>query len=155
MQKVADGFDRYDWDLTWTTNGRDWHTRLFETLDECREHARELLSANEENPDYMFFARRHCTVAMCDLLDETVPAARVRVMTGLSSWTCGGGADRPDVGAVGEEIDASPNLTDRGRELIKGRLIKFVVGTCGLGVSAPAHMVEVMPEVAKILLEKF
>lgn len=97
MQKVADGFDRYDWDLTWTTNNKDWHTRLFETLDECREYARELLSANEENPDYMFFARRHCTVAMCDLLDETVPAARVRVMTGLSSWTCGGGADYADV----------------------------------------------------------
>lgn len=46
-------------------------------------------------------------------------------------------------------------LTDKGRALIKGRLIKFVVDTCDLGAQAPKHMVEAMPEVARLLLKEF
>ena len=48
-----------------------------------------------------------------------------------------------------------PILTDKGRALVKGRLIKFVVGTCDLGAQAPKHMVEAMPEVARLLLKEF
>ena len=48
-----------------------------------------------------------------------------------------------------------PRLTDTGRAVIKGRLIKFVITTCDLGDSAPECMVEALPEVASILLREF
>lgn len=56
----------------------------------------------------------------------------------------------------GKEEPEEPvaRLTDKGRALIKGRLIKFVVGTCDLGAQAPKHMVEAMPEVARLLLKE-
>ena len=48
-----------------------------------------------------------------------------------------------------------PNLTDAGRAIVKGRLIKFVVSTCDLGASAPKHMVAALPEIVGILLREF
>lgn len=74
-----DGYDRYEWDFTWTADQSSWHTVLFETLDECREFAQEKLSENEENPKYMYFARRYCTVSSCDLLDNTIQPVHVRL----------------------------------------------------------------------------
>ena len=74
-----------------------------------------MLSANEGNGAYSFFARRFCVANTCDLLDGTVPAASVRVIVNTSTVVCE--AEERPVEDGPEEEKAAEISRDGGEEL--------------------------------------
>lgn len=68
-----------DYDFVWTVDGEDWNGELFDSLDELRDFAGDLVSANEENPAFKFYGRRFEVMDACDMLDRGIRPERVRL----------------------------------------------------------------------------
>lgn len=82
--------EKFEWSVSWTTDGLDWDVALFASLDAARAHGRRLVSENEENPRFFFYAERLVVVATSDFLDPDVAPGAVRLAPHL-------------LGAAGEE----------------------------------------------------
>lgn len=57
-----------DYDFVWTVKGGDWDGRFFDSLDELRDFASDLVIANEENPALKFYGRRLEVMDACGML---------------------------------------------------------------------------------------
>lgn len=68
-----------DYDFVWTVDGEDWDGRFFDSLDELRDFAGDLVSANEGNPAFKFYGRRFEVMDTCDMLDRGIRPERVRL----------------------------------------------------------------------------
>lgn len=68
-----------DYDFVWTVDGEDWNGELFDSLDELRDFAGDLVSANEGNPAFKFYGRRFEVMDACDMLDRGIRPERVRL----------------------------------------------------------------------------
>lgn len=68
-----------DYDFIWTVDGEDWKGELFDSLDELRDFASDLVSANEGNPKLKFYGRRYEVMDTCDMLGYGICPARVRL----------------------------------------------------------------------------
>lgn len=73
------GLNQPDYDFVWTVDGEDWDGRLFDSLDELRDFAGDLVSANEGNPAFKFYGRRFEVMDTCDMLDHGIRPERVRL----------------------------------------------------------------------------
>lgn len=68
-----------DYEFVWTANGVHWAGRFFDSLDELRDFADDLVSANEGNPAFKFYGRRFEVMDACDMLDRDIRPERVRL----------------------------------------------------------------------------
>ena len=82
-----------DYDFVWTADGEDWDGRFFDSLDELRDFAGDLVSANEGNPAFKFYGRRFEAMDTCDMLDHGIHPERVRLAR----------FDEGDEGTIAEE----------------------------------------------------
>lgn len=71
--------DTSDYEFVWTANGVHWAGRFFDSLDELRDFADDLVSANEGNPAFKFYGRRLEVMDACDMLDRGIRPERVRL----------------------------------------------------------------------------
>lgn len=79
--KAPNGFDRYDWSVTYTTDaGKSWSTELLETRKDAAEFLRAMASANKRNGGFTYYVNRHTLVSTADLLDDSLDDVRVRLI---------------------------------------------------------------------------
>lgn len=105
-----------DYDFVWTVDGEDWNGELFDSLDELRDFADDLVSANEENPAFKFYGRRFEVMDACDMLDRDIRPERVRLA-------------RFEEGDEGAE----PVLSGKRRDFVAKRLIRLIDECAGYG----------------------
>lgn len=105
-----------DYEFVWTANGAHWAARLFDSLDELRDFAGDLVSANEENPAFKFYGRRFEVMDACDMLDRGIRPERVRLA-------------RFEEGDEGAE----PVLSGKRRDFVAKRLIRLIDECAGYG----------------------
>lgn len=74
------GETQFDFEFTFTINGDEWLTVLFEDLDDAREYAGEVLEQNRGNDRLMLYARRIVQVQTSDFLDSNLGAVEMRVI---------------------------------------------------------------------------
>ena len=98
-----------DYEFVWTANGVHWAGRFFDSLDELRDFAGDLVSANEENPAFKFYGRRFEVMDACDMLDRGIRPERVRLT-------------RFEEGDEGAE----PVLSGKRRDFVAERLIHLI-----------------------------
>lgn len=55
----------------------------------------------------------------------------------------------------GSAISDDPRLIPGEKALLKRKLLKFVCGTCDMGLNAPAQHAEALPRVAELLVRMF
>ena len=79
MASNENDFMQADYDFTWTTDGENWDRKLFVGLDDLRDFASDLVSANEENPELKFYGRRYEVMNTCDMLDYGIHPESVRL----------------------------------------------------------------------------
>lgn len=93
LELDADGSRQLgSFEFTWTedVNGSRWHTALFDSLDEARAYACEVVAANEGNGTFGWFARRAVQVFSPDFLSDR-SATEMRVISNVTV---------PDTGCV-------------------------------------------------------
>lgn len=105
-----------DYDFVWTVDGEDWNGELFDSLDELRDFAGDLVSANEGNPAFKFYGRRFEVMDACDMLDRGIRPERVRLA-------------RYEEGDEGAE----PVLSGKRRDFVAKRLIRLIDECAGYG----------------------
>lgn len=105
-----------DYDFVWTVDGEDWNGELFDSLDELRDFAGDLVSANEGNPAFRFYGRRFEVMDACDMLDRGIRPERVRLA-------------RFEEGDEGAE----PVLSGKRRDFVAKRLIRLIDECAGYG----------------------
>lgn len=105
-----------DYDFVWTVDGEDWNGELFDSLDELRDFAGDLVSANEGNPAFKFYGRRFEVMDACDMLDRGIRPERVRLT-------------RFEEGDEGAE----PVLSGKRRDFVAKRLIRLIDECAGYG----------------------
>ncbi len=105
-----------DYDFVWTVDGEDWNGELFDSLDELRDFAGDLVSANEGNPAFKFYGRRFEVMDACDMLDRGIRPERVRLA-------------RFEEGDEGAE----PVLSGKRRDFVAKRLIRLIDECAGYG----------------------
>lgn len=105
-----------DYEFVWTANGVHWAGRFFDSLDELRDFAGDLVSANEENPAFKFYGRRFEVMDACDMLDRGIRPERVRLA-------------RFEEGDEGAE----PVLSGKRRDFVAKRLIRLIDECAGYG----------------------
>lgn len=105
-----------DYDFVWTVDGEDWNGELFDSLDELRDFAGDLVSANEGNPAFKFYGRRFEVMDACDMLDRGIRPERVRLA-------------RFEEGNEGAE----PVLSGKRRDFVAKRLIRLIDECAGYG----------------------
>lgn len=127
-----------DYDFIWTVDGEDWDGRFFDSLDELRDFADDLVSANEENPAFKFYGRRFEVMDACDMLDRGIRPERVRL-------------------AREEEVDegAEPILSDERRDFVAKRLIHLIrlADECAGYGGDPAKMAHATADATLALIE--
>ena len=80
-----DGLEEHTYTITWTKNGKGWHTAAFETRDEAREFVAGMIRENEGNLGFSWYAQRMATLASADFLDDAVQDVMVRF---ANPWLC-------------------------------------------------------------------
>lgn len=105
-----------DYEFVWTANGVHWAGRFFDSLDELRDFASDLVSANEENPAFKLYGRRFEVMNTCDMLDYGIRPERVRLA-------------RFEEGDEGAE----PILSGKRKDFVAKRLIHLVDECAGYG----------------------
>lgn len=71
------GTEVYSYEYTYTLDGKQWRTELFETLADARSYADEVIGLNRDNKRLMFYARRVGGSEMKDVkIEEAVPGLR-------------------------------------------------------------------------------
>lgn len=65
----------FNWLVSWSgdVDGNDWHTRIFERLEDARAYVRMLAAENEGNGRFGWFADRFVQVANDSFLEEEDP----------------------------------------------------------------------------------
>lgn len=105
-----------DYDFVWTVDGENWKSELFDSLDELRDFAGDLVSANEGNPAFKFYGRRFEVMDTCDMLDHGIRPERVRLAR----------FNKEDEGA-------EPVLSGKRRDFVAKRLIRLIDECAGYG----------------------
>lgn len=121
-----------DYEFVWTANGVHWAARLFDSLDELRDFAGDLVSANEENPAFKFYGRRFEVMDTCDMLDHCIRPERVRL-------------------ARFEEGD-EPALAEEGRGQAK-RALLGLIEDCAIGWEPLTERTRAAADAARALIE--
>lgn len=121
-----------DYDFIWTVDGENWDGRFFDGLDELRDFVSDLVSANEENPEFKFYGRRFEVMDTCDMLDYGIRPGRVRLARD------------------GEVEDAA--LTDRERAQVKHVLLNLIEDCEACSASAP-DLAHAAADAARALIE--
>lgn len=127
-----------DYEFVWTANGVHWAGRFFDSLDELRDFAGDLVSANEENPAFKFYGRRFEVMDACDMLDRGIRPERVRLT-------------RFEEGDEGAE----PVLSGKRRDFVAERLIHLIrlIDECAGYGGDPAEMAHAAADATRALIE--
>lgn len=82
---ASDGSVECNYEYTYTTDGKTWHSVLFETLEDAREYATQIVAENEENPRFMSLARRMVLVSLSDFMDSSKSAVDLAVLSKVTT----------------------------------------------------------------------
>lgn len=97
MEVSSRDFDRYEWGVTYTTDGGvEWHTELFDSREGAQTFLRMALDKNGGNDLFLYFVDRKVLISPSDLLDESLPSSQVRVLLGGTQFRAVG-ADEVDI----------------------------------------------------------
>lgn len=78
-----------NWEVVWTENGENWHSKIFASLGVARRFANATVLHSYGNRSFQLYARRFVLVDTRDFLDEGVRAAsQVGIATSFPEW-CG------------------------------------------------------------------
>lgn len=120
-----------NYDFIWTVDGEDWKGELFDSLDELRDFASDLVSANEGNPKLKFYGRRYEVMDTCDMLDYGICPARVR---------------------LAREEEAQTALAEEERAKVK-RALLGLIEDCAIGWEPLTERTRAAADAARALIE--
>lgn len=79
------GNHEYNYEYTYTTDDKVWRSVLFETLEDARRYATQIIAENEENPKFASIARKMVLVSLSDFMDSSKSAVELTVLSKVTT----------------------------------------------------------------------
>lgn len=85
LSMKGSGNHEYNYEYTYTTDDKVWRSVLFETLEDARRYATQIIAENEENPKFASFARKMVLVSLSDFMDSSKSAVELTVISKVTT----------------------------------------------------------------------